>query len=80
MEAQAEGMSEIFGTDAQLKELYDSLEQEDKTKKEEYESLKTEMNQINLYLDTFGIPRKRGNKHLSVLERLSEVLGERKYA
>ena len=71
MEAQAEGMSEIFGTDAQLKELYDSMEQEDKEKKEEYERLKTEMNQINLYLDTFGIPRKKGNKHLSVLERLS---------
>jgi hypothetical protein len=74
MEEQAEGMSEIFGTHAQLKELYDSLDQEDKAKKEEYERLKTEMNQINLYLDTFGIPRKRGNKHLSVLERLSEAM------
>lgn len=71
MEAQAEGMSEIFGTDAQLKELYDSLDQEDKAQKEEFERLKTEMNQINLYLDTFGIPRKKGNKLLSVLERLS---------
>ena len=74
METQAEGMSEIFGTDVQLKELYDSIEQEDKAKKEEYERLKTEMNQINLYLDTFGIPGKRGNKHLSVLERLSEAM------
>lgn len=71
MEEQAEGMSEIFGTDAQLKELYDSLEQEDKAQKEDYERLKTEINQINLYLDTFGIPRKKGGKHLSVLERLS---------
>lgn len=71
MEEQAEGMSEIFGTDAQLKELYDSLEQEDKVQKEDYERLKTEINQINLYLDTFGIPRKKGGKHLSVLERLS---------
>ena len=58
-------------TDKQLKELYDSLEQEDKAQREEYERLKAELNQINLYLDTFGIPRKRGNKHLSVLERLS---------
>ena len=71
MEEQAEGMSEIFGTDAQLKELYDSLELEDKANKEDYERLKTEMNQINLYLDSFGIPRKRGSKLLSVLERLS---------
>lgn len=71
MEEQAEGMSEIFGTDAQLKELYDSLEHEDKVQKEDYERLKTEINQINLYLDTFGIPRKKGGKHLSVLERLS---------
>ena len=71
MEEQSEGMSEIFGTDTQLKELYDSLEQEDKVQKEDYERLKTEINQINLYLDTFGIPRKKGGKHLSVLERLS---------
>jgi hypothetical protein len=71
MEEQAEGMAEIFGTDTQLKELYDSLEQEDKAKNEEYERLKDEMSKINLYLDTFGIPRKIGNKHLSILERLS---------
>ena len=71
MEAQADGMAEIFGTETQLKELYDSLDQEDKAKNEEYERLKKEMNQINLFLDSFGIPRKRGNKLLSVLERLS---------
>ncbi len=71
MEAQAEGIAEIFGTEAQLKELYDSLDKEDKAKEEEFKRLKTEMNQIQLYLDSFGIPRKRGNKHLTILERLS---------
>ena len=71
MEKQAEGIAEIFGTDSQLKELYDSLEQEDKAAKEDYERLKSEMNQINQYLDSFGIPRKKGNKTLSILERLS---------
>ena len=70
MEAQADGMSEIFGTEEQLKELYDSMESEDKAKEEEFKKLKDEMNQITAYLDSCGIPSKDGGKTLSVLERL----------
>ena len=71
MEKQAEGLAEMVGNDAQLKELYDSLDLEDKAKEEEFNKLKDEMNQINSYLDSYGIPRQKGDKLLSVLERLS---------
>ena len=42
-----------------------------KAKEEEFNKLKDEMNQINSYLDSYGIPRQKGDKLLSVLERLS---------
>lgn len=71
MEEQATGLAEMVGNDTQLKELYDSLEQEDKSKEEEFKKLVDEMNQINSYLDSFGIPREKDNKKLSTLERLS---------
>lgn len=81
MEEQAEGLREMLGindNDARLKELYDSLDAEDRKKKDEYELLKKEVTQIHSYLDTFGIPRKNGNKLLSTLERISIALGEKR--
>ncbi len=71
MESQAEGIAEIFGVDEQLKEMYDSFEKEDKAKQEEYEMLKEEISKINAYLDSYSIPRQKGDKLLSVIERLS---------
>lgn len=81
MEEQAKGLREMLGinnTDTQLKELYDSLDAEDKKKKDEFELLKREVTQIHSYLDTFGVPRKNGNKLLSTLERISIALGEKR--
>lgn len=79
---QAEELKELMKDEnqTQLKELYDSLDEEDKAKEREYEQLKAEMKQIQLYLDTYGIPRKNGSRLLSVLERLSVAMGEKVYA
>lgn len=81
MEAQAEGMAEIFGnTDTQLKELYDSLEEEDKKDAEELEYLREQQRKINLLLDNLGIPRRGENSIMSISERVEAALKRRSVA
>lgn len=70
--------------DKQLKELYDSLEQEDRIKKEKDEESKKNLlriletvSDIENLVDSYGIPRKRGDKVLSLYERIDIALRKR---
>ena len=75
MEEQAKGLEEIFGdNDTQLKELYDSLEEEDKKDAEELEYLREQQRKINLLLDNLGIPRRSADSMMSIFERVEVAL------
>ena len=81
MEEQAKGLEEIFGdNDTQLKELYDSLEEEDKKDAEELEYLREQQRKINLLLDNLGIPRRSADSMMSIFERVEAALKQRSVA
>ena len=81
MEEQAEGLAEICRTDeSQLKELYDSLEEEDRKNAEELEYLREQQRKINLLLDNLGIPRRTEDSMMSVFERVETALKQRSVA
>ena len=70
--------------DKQLKELYDSLEEDDRLKKEKDEESKKNLlrmvetvSDIENLVDSYGIPRKRGDKILSLYERIDFALKKR---
>ena len=71
---QALELAEAMGTEQQLKELYDDLEREDKQKEAELTSLREENQMMNILMDSYGIPRRKDNKQLSLLERLDIAL------
>ena len=71
---QTRELAELMGTDKQLKELYDDLEREDKQKEEELTSLRDQNQMMSILMDSYGIPRRKDNKTLSLLERLDIVL------
>ena len=75
---QAEELAREMGTqDVLLKELYDSIEQEDNEKQKDYEFLKKQQIQINSLLDSYGIPVKQNGKKLSLFERIASALKQR---
>lgn len=76
-ERQAEGLEDIVGNDSQLKELYDSLECEDRKNQEEFELLKKQQNQVNSLLDSYGIPRTKNGLELTLFERIESALKQR---
>ena len=81
MEEQAEGLAEIFGSnEEQLKELYDSLDEEDRKNAEELEYLREQQRKINLLLDSLGIPKRGENSIMSISERVETALKQRSVA
>lgn len=80
MEEQAEGLAELCGTDEQLKELYDSLEEEDKKDREELKYLREQQRKINLLLDDLGVPRRTDSSMMSIYERVAAALKQRSVA
>ena len=80
MEEQAKGLREFLGTDKcvdateiQLKELYDSLNEEDEKEKAELSYLREQQAKVNELLDNLKIPNK-GTKTLSLYERVELAL------
>lgn len=71
---QARELAEMMGTDKYLKEVYDDIERENKLKEEELISLRDQNQMINILMDSYGIPRRKDNKQLSLLERLDIAL------
>lgn len=61
----------------QLKELYDSLNEEDKRDREELEYLRDQQRKINLLLDNLGVPRRGEDSMLSISERVEIALKRR---
>ena len=80
MEEQAKGLAEMVNNETQLKELYDSLEEEDKKDAEELEYLREQQRKINLLLDSLGIPRRGENSIMSISERVETALKQRSVA
>lgn len=61
----------------QLKELYDSLNEEDKRDREELEYLRDQQRKINLLLDNLGVPRRGKDSMMSISERVEIALKRR---
>ena len=81
MEEQAKGLAELCASDEeQLKELYDSLDDEDRRDKEELEYLREQQRKINRLLDSLDIPRIGETSMLSVSERVEIALRKREIA
>lgn len=80
MEEQAEGLAELCSTDEQLKELYDSLEEEDRKDREELKYLREQQRKINLLLDDLGVPRRTDSSMMSIYERVAAALKQRSVA
>ena len=71
---QSQELAELMGTEQQLKEVYDDIEREEKQKEDELTSLRDQNQMMSILMDSYGIPRKKDNKLLSLLERLDIAL------
>lgn len=85
MEEQAEGLRELLGYSKEeeqkmLGEVYAAIEKEDYDKAYELEQLREEVKNINLLLDSYGIPRTDNKIKLSAIERLELAMKMRMYA
>lgn len=65
---------------ALLRELYDTLDEEDFEKECEYVELKKQVSEIEQVLNAYSIPKMRDGKMLSLTERLAFALREKMYA
>lgn len=68
---QAGELKELMKDEVQtnLKEIYDSIEQEDREHEDEFKRLKSEHLEIEQLLDSCLIPRKRNDREMSLTER-----------
>lgn len=71
---QSQELAELMNTEQQLKQVYDDIEREEKQKEDELTSLRDQNQMMSILMDSYGIPRKKDNRLLSLLERLDIAL------